>query len=139
MKSKAPENTAPENLPGVVKKSFAMFFGGGEIWFEHLDGIYGYTELAMSKFRGDMTSFLRPSAPAFMAVNLDETVIADELITLITEVLTSGKKRFLRVVFVGVDKKDKRRIQKVFESRETCFALGFINDFEAAKEWLISG
>lgn len=40
-----------ENGPvGLKKKSFSMFFGGGEIWFEHLDGMYGYTDLAIEKF-----------------------------------------------------------------------------------------
>ena len=29
-----------EELPGVRKKSFIFPFAGGEIWFEHLDGIY---------------------------------------------------------------------------------------------------
>lgn len=30
----------PEELSGVRKKSFLLPFAGGEIWFEHLDGIY---------------------------------------------------------------------------------------------------
>lgn len=34
----------PEKLPGVRKKSFVLPFKGGEIWFEHLDGMYQYTE-----------------------------------------------------------------------------------------------
>ena len=33
-------------LPGFRKKSFILNYAGGEIWFEHLDGIYGFTELA---------------------------------------------------------------------------------------------
>lgn len=37
----------PKELPGVKKKSFALPFRGGEIWFEHLDGIYQYTELVL--------------------------------------------------------------------------------------------
>ena len=31
-------------LPGVKKKSFVLPFRGGEIWFEHLDGMYQYTD-----------------------------------------------------------------------------------------------
>ena len=40
-------------LPGYHKKSFAMPFGGGEIWFEHLDGMYSYTDLAIQKLAQD--------------------------------------------------------------------------------------
>ena len=37
----------PRDLPGFRKKSFAMYFRGGEIWFEHLDGIYEYEALVL--------------------------------------------------------------------------------------------
>ncbi|HBF15977.1 MAG TPA: hypothetical protein DDW30_09940 [Clostridiales bacterium] len=42
----------PEELSGVKKKSFILPYAGGEIWFEHLDGIYQYTELAIRFFDG---------------------------------------------------------------------------------------
>lgn len=42
----------PEELAGVKKKSFILPYAGGEIWFEHLDGIYQYTEFALEKLRG---------------------------------------------------------------------------------------
>lgn len=50
-------------LPGFRKKSFVLYFGGGEIWFEHLDGIYQYTEHALEKLCADSDFFCRPSAP----------------------------------------------------------------------------
>ena len=40
-------------LCGLNKKSFSMFFGGGEIWFEHLDGLYDRTDLAIEKLEKD--------------------------------------------------------------------------------------
>lgn len=45
-----------KDLPGLTKKSFSMFFGGGEIWFEHLDGIYEHTDLAIEKLENDQSS-----------------------------------------------------------------------------------
>ena len=37
------------DLPGLAKKSFSMFFGGGEIWFDDVlirkDGIFVLPEL----------------------------------------------------------------------------------------------
>ncbi len=51
-----------------MKKSFILPFAGGEIWFEHLDEIYQYTELAIEKLRADATIFRRPSAPGYITL-----------------------------------------------------------------------
>ena len=120
---------------GVNKKSFSMFFGGGEIWFEHLDGLYGYTQLAIEKFEKDYLEFRRPSLPSLIAINLDETDVNEKLIHTITEKLLRGEKRFTRVVFVGVNGVVKRNIKSLLGKAP--FACNFINDFEKAKEWLI--
>lgn len=124
-----------KEFAGINKKSFSMFFGGGEIWFEHLDGMYEYTNLAIEKLENDYQQFKRPSKPSLIAINLDETVVDDALIGAIAEKLLNSDKRFTRVVFVGVDKKVKRKIENVLEGAS--FALDFINDFEKAKEWLV--
>ena len=50
---------SPNELPGVRKRSFILPFAGGEIWFEHLDGIYQYTPLAVQKLRADTAAFRR--------------------------------------------------------------------------------
>ena len=47
----------PYELAGVKKKSFILPYAGGEIWFEHLDGIYQYTELAIEKLCADSDFF----------------------------------------------------------------------------------
>ena len=54
----------PESLPGVKKKSFVLPFRGGEIWFEHLDGMYQYTNLVIEKLKRDRMFFLLPSKPS---------------------------------------------------------------------------
>lgn len=118
-----------------IKKSFPMFFGGGEIWFEHLDGIHEHTEFAIEKLERDYQQFKRPSMPSLIAINLDETVVTEALISAVADKLLKGDKRFTRVVFVGVDKKIKRKIER--ELAGASFVLSFINDFEKAKEWLV--
>lgn len=77
----------PDELPGVRKKSFILPFAGGEIWFEYLDGIYQYAELAIQKLRADTAVFRRPSAPGYITFVLDETRITEELISEIADAL----------------------------------------------------
>lgn len=55
-------------LPGFRKKSFLLHFAGGGIWFEHLDGIYQHSGLAIEKLRMDSPVFHRPSSPAHIAL-----------------------------------------------------------------------
>ena len=125
-----------EELPGVKKKSFSMYFDGGEIWFEHLDGIYDYTELALEKLERDYLQFKRPSLPSLIAVNLDHTYIDDSLIRSLAEKLLDNSKRFTRAVFVGTDKKARAKIRKAVSGGG--FAFAFIDDFEQAIFSLVS-
>lgn len=120
---------------GLNKKSFSMFFGGGEIWFEHLDGIYDKTNLAVEKLENDYLEFKRPSLPSLIAFNIDETVVDDILISSISDKLMNGQKRFTRVAFIGAEKNVERKLKKTLFGAE--FALKFTDDFEKAKEWLV--
>ena len=125
----------PDELPGVRKKSFILPFAGGEIWFEHLDGIYQYAELAIQKLRGDTATFRRPSAPGYIAFVLDETRITEELITEIADALIAPGKRFMRVAFVGADRLSCKRLKKILCGHG--FAIRFFDGIEPAKEWLL--
>lgn len=69
-----------EELAGYKKKSFALPYNGGEIWFEHLDGLYGFEELVLEKLSRDAEIFSRPSSPAFACFVFDETVVTDKII-----------------------------------------------------------
>ena len=102
----------PEILPGVKKKSFVLPFRGGEIWFEHLDGMYQYTDLVLEKLKRDRMVFLLPSKPSQIAFVLDETVITKEIVGKIVTILCDERKVFLRVCFIGTD----RKIQQMFRS-----------------------
>lgn len=85
------------------KKSFAMYFGGGEIWFEHLDGMYSFTDEVIQKFIADTQSITKPSAPSLIAVNLDETVVDKKIIALITDTYIKNTRYIHKVVFVGLN------------------------------------
>lgn len=127
----------PGDLSGAKKKSFALPFRGGEIWFEHLDGMYQYTELVLEKLRKDSHTFLLPSKPAYIAFVLDETLITENLIDEIVHLLCNERKQFMRVCFIGTDRKSKRLIRHALSDRAV-FSAAYINNTEKAKEWLIS-
>ena len=68
----------PQSLPGAKKKSFVLPFRGGEIWFEHLDGMYQYTNLVLEKLKNDSHIFLLPSKPSQIGFVLDETLVTKD-------------------------------------------------------------
>lgn len=120
---------------GLMKKSFSMFFDEGEIWFEHLGGIYGYTERAIEKLENDFIQYKQSSTPSLIAINLEETLCEDRLTNAIVGKLLNGGKRFTRVVFVGADRIVTRKLRSALFNSE--FAINFMDDFEKAKEWLV--
>ena len=126
----------PERLPGVKKKSFVLPFNNGEIWFEHLDGMYQYDQLVRNKLKEDSKEFLLPSKPSAIGIVLDETNVTNEIADDLISVLLETDKVIQRVCFIGTDKK----IRKMFVERlkkSNKFQYNFINDLEKAKEWLI--
>ena len=127
----------PENLPGVKKKSFVLPFRGGEIWFEHLDGMYQYTDLVLEKLKNDSHIFLLPSKPSQIGFVLDETLVTKEIVEKILNLLCDERKRFMRVCFIGTDRKIQSMLCGALNNKSS-FAFSFINDFEKAKEWLVS-
>jgi len=120
---------------GLKKKSFPLFFNGGEIWCEHLDSLYNEKELLKQKFNQDLVQISRPSTSSFVAVNLDESVVDKEILELIINSFVMLKKPLCKVVFVGLNSKMKRYIKK--KNINTSFAMDCIDDFEKAKEWLV--
>ena len=129
------DNVCGRELPGFLKKSFMLSYAGGEIWLEHLDGIYQYTKLAIEKLCADSDLFCRPSSPSYVAFVLDETVVTDELILTIAEKLKSSGKQFMRVAFIGATRKTRNNLKKCLDGNG--FAVDFFGGIEPAKKWLI--
>ena len=120
---------------GLKKKSFSMFFNGGEIWFEHLDSLYDQTELIKQKFTQDLLEIQRPSTSSFIAVILNESNINSEILDLIINEFSSLNKQLRKVVFIGLTMKMKRYVKK--RSTHTNFLIICMDDLEKAKEWLV--
>lgn len=131
------ECTASETLPEAKKKSFVLPFDGGEIWFEHLDGMYQYTDLVLAKLKNESQIFLLPSKPAHICFVLYETVVTETVVDEISSLLFNGRKRFMRVCFIDTDWKIEKMFRTTLCNRSS-FVFAFINDFEKVKEWLIS-
>ena len=123
-------------FPGFKKKSFPISFNGGEIWVEHLDGLYDAEELVIEKLREDYRLFCRPSMTSCICLNLDETTVTDRVLSEICDRLINATKHFTRICFVGTDKKTKKALKTHLCNKG--FAFQFIDDFEKAKEWLMS-
>ncbi len=120
---------------GLNKKSFSIFFNGGEIWCEHLDSLYNEKELLKLKFNQDLVQISRPSTSSFIAVNLDESDVDREILELIISSFVMLKKPLRKVIFVGLNSNMKSYIKK--KNIETSFTMACIDDFEKAKEWLV--
>lgn len=122
-----------EKLAGYRKKSFALCYNGGEIWFEHLDGIFGFEELVTEKLSRDVELFTKPSAPAYVCFVFDETEVTEKVIEAV-KIAVCGK-RFLKIAFVGLDRKTARKFKK--ELSGNGFEVNFLGGLEDAKEWLL--
>lgn len=110
---------------------------GGEIWFEHLDGIYEHEDLVLKKLDEDVAKFQRPSSSGFVCFVFDETDVTEAILVRVKEALTSGKKHYMKVAFVGLNKSMQKSFKKELAGGN--FAIGFLGGLEDAKEWLLPG
>lgn len=120
---------------GLNKKSFSLFYKGGEIWCEHLDSLYSEKELLIQKFNQDFVQISRPSTSSFIVIDLDQTDVDSGIIDHIINSFIMMKKPLRKVVFVGLSSRMKGYIRK--KNRGTLFMMTCIDDFEKAKEWLV--
>jgi hypothetical protein len=114
-----------------------LAFHGGEIYFLHLDAFGTREDLVLARITSDAPTMLRPSYPAFVGVNVDETVFTSEIMEAVASVLGDKKKVFRKVAIVGCAKKDLRKFEKALLNAGVTYPVAFFGDFEKAKEWLI--
>lgn len=122
---------------GVKTHSMRLAFHGGEIYFLHLDAFGDREDLVLSRIIDDAPSMLRPSYPAFVGVNVDETILTNRIIDAIASVLADTRKVFHKVAIVGCGRKDLRVFKRALRDAGVNYPVAFINDFEKAKEWLV--
>lgn len=133
MKPEKAMEPSGRELPGFRKKSFALPYRGGMIWFEHLDGLGRFCQLTLEKLQADEPAFHLPSAPGCIAFVLTESKITPEITEALVRTLT--EKPFRRVAFIGADSKIRRELSRRWAPFG--MAVRFESDVEKAKEWLI--
>ncbi len=121
----------------IIRRSFAMFFGGGEVWCEDLDALSVHTDIVKHKFLQDMKSVRRPSTPSVVAMNLNETLITPDLAVIFARTLQEAGYAVTRVVYTGLDSKGKKLIKMAMAIYPPQYRCAFISDFEKAKLWLV--
>lgn len=121
---------------GLKKKSFSLFYNGGEIWCEHLDSLYDKTELLKQKFKQDLEHIDKPSASSFLAVVLNDSNVEKEMLEQIVDQFSGLNKQLQKVAFIGLNASLKRYIKK--RNADTTFPMICMDDLEKAKDWLVS-
>lgn len=127
----------PANLPGYQKKSFSLFYNGGEIWCEHLDGLYENTSLVLEKLEKDYAIFKKASCSRFIALNVDETILTDSLIEKITNIFSEDILSVRKLAIIGTSFWCKQKLKRAFLIKNAHFPISYYRDFEKAKTWLI--
>ena len=97
-----------------------------------------HTDIVIEKFLKDMKIICRPSSSASISINLNETLVQKDIAELIVNKLSNVKRHISKVAFVGLDGTGKRLIKSSLKNENSSFCYRFIDDFEKAKEWLIS-
>ena len=124
----------------IIRQSFAMFYGGSQIWFEQLDALFSHKDILINKFLNDMEYIKKPSSPALIAVNLDETIFDREMSDIIVNNFYNQRKFIKKVVFVGLKRDGQKLVRQSVNNiiKPLEFAITFNNDYEKAKEWLVN-
>lgn len=120
---------------GMNKKSFELNYNGGTIWCEHLDSMRNMEAEVVKKFKKDYKTFSRPSVSSYMIINLDETVVSEQIAACIVNGIIECTKKFMKIDFVGVGKKDQKQFEKI--KNESGVLVSYLKDFEKAKEWVL--
>ena len=121
------------NNKGMKKKSFSLYYNGGEIWAEHLDSINNLEDMR-TKFDQDLIQMARPSTSTFIAINMDESVVNEDFLQYLLVSLSNCGKSFQKIVFVGLNRRLKRYIKN---QTLLTTVIACMDDFEKAKEWLV--
>ena len=120
---------------GVNKKSFELNYNGGTIWCEHLDSMGNMEAEVINKFEEDCKTFSRPSVSSYMIINLDETIVSEQIAECIINGIIECTKKFMKIAFVGVGKREQKKFKKI--EKESGVIVSYMKDYEKAKEWVL--
>ena len=123
------------NLHGYRKKSFLMYYNGGEIWFEHLEGLYGYEDLVLEKLNSDIPLFIKPSSTSFICFVCFETIVTENIIFAVKKTVSESNKHFSKIAFCGLERMNQKIFKKIFANQG--LEVAFFDGLENAKVWLL--
>ena len=66
---------------------------------------------------------------------MDETIVSDRIVDCIIQSILECPKRFMKIAFVGVAKKQQKLLGSI--NKETGIMVAFLDDYEKAKEWVL--
>ena len=64
-----------------------------------------------------------------------ETIVTEHIIDAVKRSVFECGKRFVKIAFVGLDKKSKRRLKNELKGKG--FVVNFLEGLEDAKQWLL--
>lgn len=123
---------------GIKKKSFSLHYKNRQIWCEHLDSLGDHKKIIMNKFNEDLLEVKKASAPSYIVVNLDETLVDGDILELILYSYRDLDKDVKKIVFVGLSRRSVKLMKKIIResNKKITYITACINDYEKAKEWL---
>lgn len=123
---------------GYNKKSFVLNYNNLTLWAEHLDSLGDNKPKVIEKFKKDVETLDQVMMPSLVALNLDETKVDQEILTMIFDAYSNLKYPIRKLVIVGLSKSDQKLAKKIVKNNpKISFLIGYVNDYEKAKEWLI--
>ena len=96
--------------------------------------MYGYEELVLNKLNSDIKLFTRPSSTSYVCFVFIETTVTERIIDAVIRSILECGKRFMKIAFVGLDKKNKRRLKS--ELKNKGIGINFLEGLEDAKQWI---
>lgn len=70
-----------------------------------------------------------------MIINLDETIVSEPIAECIVNGIMECTKRFKKIAFVGVCKKEQKQFEKL--KNRSGIVVSYLKDYEKAKEWVL--
>lgn len=124
----------------ILRRSIPLFYNGGQIWCEELDGLSTHKDILLDKFSDDLATLQKPSTSGFVAMHLKNSLVDEEVAQALAKGLCGMPKVLCKVAFIGMGFKSRLRMRQALKAVEPTpvFQYNFINDYEDAKAWLMN-
>ena len=123
-----------------LRESFPLPYSGTTLWYSCLDSLKDDRELIREKILKEEKLICRPSNPALILYHLYDTMIDYELAEAIVNSILRSQRYIRKLAIIGLSKHGKVNIKKYLKKSGLRFNMvtEYFDDFEKAKEWLVS-